>query len=498
MTAEVLVDRNSGWLHLLPRERQGARVLCVDTPERDSASPLSYFMDVPVTRHVVHRGVPRLPGPAGGYDMVLCRLLGAEWLPLHVQPLIDECARVLAPDGWLYLDAGDTGWSGRPQRLRRILGSLRQRGFTHHRTWAAMSDRGSISEVLPAAGYRSARNSWRLAEAAKEVLFGRGARWLAPAQVVVASRCALQDSALEALDPGADLGNFSRYIVNPAKSFYQPQGSPARLHVLPGDPLTVERRRTEFALLDRLSRAGLDIAALLPGSREEIRFRNRPAFSMQAFDGVTVDLPVPGITGLFDSAFDVLARFNEQSLRTAPLQDGLQEDVIDRAARAAQARYPAASVELARLHQAVRASVCDGRPRAIVWSHGDFKLENLVFDRRTRAVQAVIDWELASEAGLPMVDLLYLIGYREITLGNSDDILDVLSRGRPGDWSPLAARYVRRYMARFQMTERQAWESLTVMFLHHVGLRYAYAADDRVAMERINRVARDLRSAMPS
>lgn len=498
MTAEVPVDRNSGWLHLLPRERQGARVLCVDTPARDSASSLSYFMDVPVTRHVVHPGTASLPGPAGGFDMVLCRLLGADWLPGHVALLLDECARVLAPAGWLYLDAGDTGWSGRPQLLHRILGSLRQRGFMHHRTWAGMTDRGSVSEILPAAGYRSARNSWRLAETAKEVLFGRGARWLAPAHLVVASRCPLSGSALEELDPGADQGNFSRYIVNPAKSFYQPQGYPVRLHVLPGDPLTVERRRTEFAILDRLSRTGLDISALLPGSREEIRFRGRPAFSMQAFDGVTVDLPVPGISGLFDSAFDVLARFNEQSLRTVPLQDGLLEDAVDRIARAAQARYPAASVALSGLHQAVRASVSDGRPRALVWSHGDFKLENLVFDRRTRAVQAVIDWELASETGLPMVDLLYLIGYREITLGNSDDILNVLSRGRPGDWSHLAAQYVRRYMARFQMTECQAWESLAVMFLHHVGLRYAYAPDDRVAMERINRVAHDLRGAMPS
>ncbi|HWL64123.1 MAG TPA: class I SAM-dependent methyltransferase [Steroidobacteraceae bacterium] len=489
-------DRNTGWLHLLSREPQGARVLCVDTPARDSAAPLAYFMDAHVTRHVVEPDDPAIPGPAGGFDMVLCRMLGADWFPGTAQALLDECARVLAPDGLLYLDAGDTGWSSRPQLLRRMLGLLRQRGFTYQRTWAAMCDRGSISEILPAAGYRSARNSWRRAESAKEVLFGPGARWLAPAQVVVASRCMLQAPALQELDPGATDGKFERFIINPAKSFYQPRGTGARMHVLPGDLLTVERRRTEFGILDRLSRAGLDIARLVPGFREEILFRGRPAFSMQAFDGVTVDLPVPHMSRLFDAAFEVLVRFNEQSLRMAPLGNGLLEDAVDRAARAAVARYPAASATLSGLRQTLLDSVSDGQPRAIVWSHGDFKLENLVFDRRTRAVQAVIDWELACEAGLPMVDLLYLIGYREITLGSSDDILEVLSRGMPHAWSPMAAQYVRNYMARFHMTARHAWESLAAMFLHHIGLRYAYGADDRGAMERINRVARDLRGAM--
>jgi hypothetical protein len=216
---------------------------------------------------------------------------------------------------------------------------------------------------------------------------------------------------------------------------------------------------------------------------------------MQAFDGVTVDLPVPRMTQLFDEAYAVLRQFNADSLRRLTPGSAVLEPVVERPARSAMERYPLACGQLDDLRRALLSSLGSG-PRSAVWSHGDFKLENLVFDRSSRKVQAVIDWELAADTGLPMVDLLYLLAYREVTLGRCEDVLEVLELADPSAWSQLSTRYLDRYMAEFAITEREANESLALALLHHVGARYSYAPDDRVAMDRMSRIALHLRSRL--
>jgi ubiquinone/menaquinone biosynthesis C-methylase UbiE len=43
-----------------------------------------------------------------------------------------------------------------------------------------------------------------------------------------------------------------------------------------------------------------------------------------------------------------------------------------------------------------------------VMSHGDFSLQNIIFDEETRRLTGVIDWDLAKPAGWPLIDLLNL------------------------------------------------------------------------------------------
>jgi hypothetical protein len=51
-------------------------------------------------------------------------------------------------------------------------------------------------------------------------------------------------------------------------------------------------------------------------------------------------------------------------------------------------------------------------------------------------------------------------------------------------------------MTDFAMTERHADEALALALLHHVGVRFSYSPDDRPAMERMNRIARNLQTRL--
>ncbi len=56
----------------------------------------------------------------------------------------------------------------------------------------------------------------------------------------------------------------------------------------------------------------------------------------------------------------------------------------------------------------------------LVYSHGDFQVENMILDPSTLKIEGIIDWDLSQSEGLPLHDLLYLLLYKETLLGRGD------------------------------------------------------------------------------
>jgi hypothetical protein len=48
----------------------------------------------------------------------------------------------------------------------------------------------------------------------------------------------------------------------------------------------------------------------------------------------------------------------------------------------------------------------------LVWSHGDYKIENILFNERDLKITGVIDWDLSRIEGFPLVDVFYLLLYK--------------------------------------------------------------------------------------
>jgi hypothetical protein len=215
-------DINTGWAYLLPRLTGEQRLLYVE-PRTTVPDVSGCHWPCSVTLWQPREaGSLQLPFQIGEFDAVVCRLIAGELATHRSMMLLNECARVLSAGGWLYVDIGACSWIDRMLLRRRISRWLRQQGFRDVRKWALLVERGALAEILPANGYRSYRNAWRIIERFKEWIYGPLATWCAPAHAFVAGRGELGTSMLGQLDRRVDAGDFVRMFVNPAKSFFQP------------------------------------------------------------------------------------------------------------------------------------------------------------------------------------------------------------------------------------------------------------------------------------
>ena len=508
-------DDNAGWLALLPAPRAADRLLCVElAAERYAEGAAFWFDDVTalsagaearfVAGHLESEtssgwqpDAP-LPYAAGRFTVVVCRLAGTDASASMLTALLPQIARVLAADGCLYMDVDNPlsfrGGAG-PSALSRgaLRTALTRAGFGATHFSAQIFEQGRLNEVVPARGYRATRNAGRPRERIKELLLGAATqRWLAPVHGVVAWRGAARATFAESL-PAMAGGGFTQLLVNPGKFFIagsRPTGALPLLTVVPTRADTITRRRTELAAIDTLRAAALPVAKLLPAVAREGGYAGRPVFEYEAIAGTTIDLPTADFPALMERAFDTLCEFNRQSLARRELTPAAFESIAGRALDIAAARYPAAAPAAARLRAALARALV-GAVVPLTWQHGDYKLENLVFDGATRRVRAIIDWELAARDGLALVDLYYLLAYREITLGTAADILDVMSDTLlPSRWPPASAALLARYLDAFPDVKPFMDACAGVFLAHHVAIRFAY--DPRAHSDVIANLMNDI------
>jgi len=376
--------------------------------------------------------------------------------------------------------------------LRAALSST---GFGAASFTAQIFEQGRLNEVVPRRGYRAARNAWRPRERIKELLLGPTTqRWFAPVHGVVAWRGARRATLAQSLPAmaGSEPDAFGQLLVNPGKFFITgaPRaGATPLLTVVPTRADTITRRRTELTAIDTLRSAALPVSQLLPAVARETSHAGRPVFEYEAIPGTTIDLPTAHFDALMERAFDTLCDFNRQSLVCRALTPADVETLAGRALDIAARRYPAAAAAASRLRAALERALT-GRVVPLAWQHGDYKLENLVFSP-DRTVRAIIDWELATPEGLALVDLLYLLAYREITLGAADDILDVTAAVlMPARWPPASAALLARYLDAFPDVKPFMDACAGVFLAHHVAVRFAY--DPRQKSEQIAQLMNDI------
>jgi hypothetical protein len=507
--AQLRADDNAGWVWLLPPPALAQRLLCLELDDSRYAEGAAFWHEDVTALNVMaaveatfregslvqERPVAWQPGTAlpygdGVFTQVICRLAGrADGRQLAA--LLPEMSRVLAAAGCLYVDVDNPGSyqsSGGTVRagLRRgaLSSVLTRAGFGVQSHRAQIFEQGGVNEVIPVQGYRATRNAWRGKERIKQLLLGRVLhRWFAPVHAVIAARSRLPEVALSTLPAFAGKPDFAQFLVNPGKCFVAPEAQSSTadvplITVVPTRADTLSRRRTELAALARLQAARLPLASLLPRVAREVPFGRHAVFEYEAFAGTTLDLPEPHFDISLQRAARVLTDFNRSSLERRALRPDELAALITRPVAVAGERYPAARTAVERLSAALLRSL-SGTAVPVVWQHGDYKLENLVFGNADREVRAIIDWELSAPTGLALVDLLYLMAYAQITRGEHKDILPVMQvRMLPENWDSGCAALLQAYVREFPEVTPFKDACIGLFLLHHVANRFTYDARD--------------------
>lgn len=131
-------------------------------------------------------------------------------------------------------------------------------------------------------------------------------------------------------------------------------------------------------------------------------------------------------------------------------------------------------------------ALCD-QELPLTMTHGDFKTSNFIYDENNQ-ITGIFDWDLSQEYGLPLVDLLLLIGFEESKKRNQSfqNILlnDFICRERDDN------RFVKKYINAIGIMDKKKIKCLALMcniyfFLYHMGPLWRKLKVNRIEIERV-------------
>lgn len=543
-----------GWRHILPTLSASTPVLCLEARFGNTAAafartgaPVTVIHPCPITTQIIRRRLAalkldhvdviqidpqaaELPFPNGRYGAFIRHDVagtlpagGASNLAAFSPALVSEVFRILKPDGFAYFGAENpfsyTRWrkpvrqsSGAASTETRLMpvgrakALVRQAGFRNVSLYPYLVEIGRVTEVIAPSGYQSTKNPFTASERFKRIILGRHtARFLTPAHGFVCAKNSTAPSSLDGIIQNltsqgilsSDSSGFRRYLALPGKTIIalgQTKDDESNLIVvIPKVQRVLEWRRKEIGIVNELRALSPFLASRLPRLYTECSSDGETYFAISEISGMVIDRRVPHLALLTRNAVDFLIRFNQITAREIAIDEGIYRDLFGCLTKQVMATYPDTGELIESIEAHLRRFLLGKRITA-VWFHGDYKLENLIFDKKTYDINGIIDWEHSRRNGLPWLDLLYLLTYNRI-MTEDRDFFDVY-RGtiQAEDFTKQEKSIIDVYANALPVSGDMRQVMTCLFFLHHIGFRYIYIMrrkDDRrnifTALEEIER-----------
>jgi SAM-dependent methyltransferase len=385
---------------------------------------------------------------------------------------------------------------GFPTSIGRAKRLIKQAGFRDAVVYPYLVERGRVNEIVPSTGYRSVKNSFLATEKLKQILFGRiGSRHFAPAYGLMCAKgpqpaMQIQAFADDLVARGIMMkdcqqARFRRYVCLQGKVFVslgKAVGSDENIMIVIPKTLKVEeQRKREIEIVNQVRALSPSFGSKVPRLYLELACRGEAYFALSEIVGITVDRRGPYLERLTRNAVEFLIRFNEITAHQATISPEAYSGHIGSIPKQVAERYPETRESAERIDGCLRATLV-GKSLVNVWFHGDYKLENLIFERTTLDIASIIDWEYSLPIGLPWLDLFYLITYNRFmteTRSFFDIYRDVVL---DETYSESERSLMGAYAEAMPVTEPMKFALAALFFLHHIGFRYQY--DMRMAGDR--------------
>lgn len=430
--------------------------------------------------------------------------------------LLNEICRLLKPDGFAYFGVknrygytdlqkmlrrpmAEKPWAAPFMSIRRVRRMVRTAGFRHSRVHPYIVERDRVCEIIPTSGYRSSKNSFLSSEKFKQIILGKlGSRFLAPAYGLVCAKGSMRPPQIRTF--ADDLAaqkimsklsenhpSFLRYCTRNGKVFVT-LGKTADsdknvIIVIPKVPCVLVWRRKEIAIVNEVRALSAFLASKLPRRYVESTSGGETYFAFNEIPGITIDRRVPHLERLTRSAVEFLIRFNQITTRKTVIRGEVYSSLVGDLIKKASHTYPQTTGIMGSIERHLR-DLTIGKSVDCVWLHGDYKLENLIFNRNTFEIAGIIDWEQSRQTGLPWLDLLYLIVYNRI-ITEERDFFDVYREViLNGHFSDHERSFLETYGTAMPLAPEMKTVLESLFLVHHIGFRYKY--DMRMERDRRN------------
>jgi aminoglycoside phosphotransferase (APT) family kinase protein/SAM-dependent methyltransferase len=447
----------------------------------------------------------RLPFAGGHFDAIVAddieAVIRSPSLPSRPQrsaalaALFREVGRVLSADGVAFFGLRRGGpsslfdWlphrgNSAPLGVGHCQRAARQAGLRLAAVHPFIIDRGLLSEVI-LGRYRSLRLGKPRKERLKElVLRGPFAAPLAHGIGIVCDRGHRTGSfvreMIQILEGKGILSAGSwepkRYLVLNGKVIIsiglRPRRNGELIVVLPLTPGNVARRRHEHAILRRLASSGTAMSSLVPTALGESSLHGQPYFALTEMTGVSIDAAPSNLQELTERASETLSRFHASTIRDARLEGDLRATLLTEPLSLMRDQLgDTAAPAVNQISDALCRQFAVTRTRT-VWTHGDFKIENVLFEQGTSTVTGIIDWDLSQEQGWPLLDLLYLIAYNRV-LREGRAFEDVVQNTLvPWRLTSEEHRLITAYQETVGLAAENPAVAVALFWVQHLGTRF--------------------------
>jgi hypothetical protein len=231
-------------------------------------------------------------------------------------------------------------------------------------------------------------------------------------------------------------------------------------------------------LLNRVMLKDLEstrIADLTPRFLSEGEIDGYAYFCEERLPGLGLDLPLGKMDEMVRKAADFITRFNQETAQEITLDERNFKRLISRLFNRMEEHVETGyRAKLKKIEEEIKIRVI-GKPFITVWQHGDYKIENVLFDTVNWDIKGVIDWDLSDRAGLPLLDIFYLLLYKE-SLERRREIAEIF-KGRflKLDLSDYENRIIKDNLAALRLSGEFIKPLLVCFWLHHIAVRYQQA-----------------------
>lgn len=352
--------------------------------------------------------------------------------------------------------------------LRQIQSLVKRFGFTPGTAfslWPLSTHNVEIS--CPFIPRTVAGRGW-IKDALLKLVSASAMRFLHPGFALTSMRNGAPESFLQGLIRRMGLRGVERCLTGNPNMLILIDAS--RIIKIPLDPESLARCRLSASVLLQLQKCSVKSHAPRLIGREQVG--GHEIFIETRLPGNAYDTAGPRMDGRLNRAAVHLTEFHKATAAGTSLAPPIFRRLFARPAgillKQLEAPYREMVVEsMKRLEES-----CVGRPFAIVWLHGDYKIENILFDPASGEITGVIDWDLSFRKGLPLLDLLYLIFY-DAALEGRDTLAGLLIRRleAPPLFEPHEARLLAAYLSSLDL-DRSWIHPLFFMFIvHHFARR---------------------------
>jgi len=342
---------------------------------------------------------------------------------------------------------------------------------------------GRVNQVLYKNGYRPVKNTFLLKEKIRKLFLSRYIYPIFSSNVltIVSNSGAVHKAVVENVinaaeqETGVRFNQVTRCSVIPFKVLLSVSAENGRKYIfllLRGSDRNI-RANKELDMINYINASYPELSDYLSESLMHGFYKNLEYIVYKELSGVNIDANFDRYHVAELSAFNKLIFIGEISKKYIQLDETNYNNFFGtwlEKLKLSKKENKAFGCYIDDLSNLILEKVCDSESLMVLF-HGDYKIENILFDEKDYSVVGIIDWDLSEKMQFPALDLLYFILYSRRIKNHSSFIEECESIFLGKGFTDHEKKMIESYCDSFSISP-STFNIACILFLwHHFSFR---------------------------